>query len=351
MSEPMSFGAECPLPQSVDAERVTLAYGEGGRLSRRFIQERILPRFRNASLAALGDAATIPSTPGLAFTTDSYTVMPLFFPGGDIGRLAVFGTANDLVVSGAVPRWLSLALIIEEGLPWQVLDRVLDSIRTAAAAVDVTVVTGDTKVVPRGAVDQLFIAVSGLGEFGIAPPPGPAALQVDDVLIVSGPIGQHGAAVLCARDQLAFDPAPVSDCASLAEPLIALQQQGLTPRAVRDATRGGVAAVLHEWSASAGLGIDINEHSIPVSPEVRAVCELLGLDPLFLACEGTFVAASPASQIEAMLAVLGQHAVSRAAAVIGRVTKPRSVPVCVSRAAGRLVPLDEPAGNPLPRIC
>lgn len=351
MSDLASFSAECPLPASADAERITLAYGEGGRLSRRFVQERILPRFHNSTLNALGDAAALVSASRLAFTTDSYTVTPLFFPGGDIGRLAVYGAVNDLAVSGAVPRWLSLALMIEEGLPWSALDRVLDSIQSAAESATVSVVTGDTKVVPRGAVDKLFITTSGLGEIGPAPPTGPATLQADDVLIVSGPIGQHGAAVLCARDELDFDPAPVSDCGSLAAPLLALQDAGLTPRAVRDATRGGVAAVLHEWAAASRLGMDVDEHMLPIGPAVRAVCELLGLDPLFLANEGTFVAALPTSQCAATLEVLRQHAISQSATVIGRVTKPRITPVCVRRSAGRLVPLDEPAGSPLPRIC
>lgn len=351
MTEPWHFPAECPLPQSTDAERITLAYGEGGRLSRRLIQDRILARFGNGALNKLGDAAIIGPSQQLAFTTDSYTVTPLFFPGGDIGRLAVLGTVNDLAVSGAVPRWLSLALIIEEGLPWSILDRVLDSLQTAARETHIEVVTGDTKVVPRGAVDQLFINTAGIGEFVTPPPLGPVRLQVDDVIIVSGPIGQHGAAVLCARDQLDFAPLPVSDCGSLIAPLVALQEAGLTPRAVRDATRGGVAAVLHEWAAAAKLGITIDEHAIPISPAVRAVSELLGLDPLFLACEGTFVAAIPADQVHASLTILHRHVVSQLATVIGRMTPPRIAPVCVTRSTGRLVPLDEPAGQPLPRIC
>jgi len=353
MSEPDAEFAEltCPMPQSMDADCITLAYGEGGRLSRRLIHERILPRFHNAALANLGDAAFLNASGPVALTTDSYTVTPLFFPGGDIGRLAVFGAVNDLAVSGAVPRWLSLALVIEEGLPWAVLDRVLDSIQQAVHSAEVEVVTGDTKVVPRGAVDALFITTSALGELGPLPPPGPSALQAGDVLIVSGPIGRHGAAVLCAREGLDFDPAPTSDCASLVPPLQELQRARLTPRAVRDATRGGVAAVLHEWSAAAGVGITIDETAVPVTVEVRAVCELLGLDPLFLACEGTFVAAVPPEKLNATLDVLARHAVSRSATVIGRVVGRQSAPVCVQRAAGRLIPLDEPAGAPLPRIC
>jgi len=341
----------CPMPHSADAERITLAYGEGGRLSRQLIADRLLTRFGNPALTALGDAAVLTSTGRLAFTTDSYTVTPLIFPGGDIGQLAVCGTVNDLAVSGAIPRWLSLGLIIEEGLPWKILDHVLDSIQSAVRTADVQIVTGDTKVVPRGAVDKLFISTAGIGEYHDEPPAGPSSLEVGDTIIVSGPIGMHGAAVLCAREDLGFDPAPRSDCANLAPPLQALQSAGLTPRCARDATRGGVAAVIHEWSAARGLGIDIDVRQIPLSNEVNAVCELLGLDPLFLACEGTFVAAWPADRAEAALLLLHQQPLTQRAAVIGRVTAARRIPVCVMSAAGRLVPLDEPAGSPLPRIC
>lgn len=350
-SELFDLDLACPLPQSQDAERITLAYGDGGRLSRSFVQEWILSRFQHEALHALGDAAVLESSGRLAFTTDSYTVTPLFFPGGDIGTLAVCGTVNDLAVSGSCPRWLSLALIIEEGLPWQTLGRVLDSLQRTADAAGVAVVTGDTKVVPRGCVDQLMITTSGVGEFSLQAPAGRSVLQVGDVIVVSGPLGQHGAAILCARDELGFEPAPVSDCACLHVPLMALQQAGLQVRATRDATRGGVAAVLHEWCQFSRLAIDLEDDQLPVSAEVSAVCELLGLDPLFLACEGTFVAAVPAELIDPVLQVLRQHSVSRAATVIGRVVPVRSTPVCVRRAAGRLVPLDEPAGSPLPRIC
>lgn len=347
----MSEDFFCPMPQSADAECITLAYGEGGRLSRRLIQERLLPRFGNPALAALGDSAALTTKGRIAFTTDSYTVTPLFFPGGDIGCLAVYGTVNDLAVSGATPRWMSLSLMIEEGLPWETLDRVLDSIQSAANETGVTIVTGDTKVVPRGAVDRLFITTSGIGEFRDAVPAGPSTLLPGDVLIVSGPIGQHGAAILCAREDLGFDPPPSSDCANLGPPLLALQAHGVPPRAARDATRGGVAAVLHEWTAACGMGIDIDERQFPVGREVRAVCELLGLDPLFLACEGTFVGAWPEHQADEVLTQLRQHTITKNACIIGHVVPARAVPVCVLRAAGRLMPLDEPAGSPLPRIC
>jgi hydrogenase expression/formation protein HypE len=232
-----------------------------------------------------------------------------------------------------------------------VLDRVLDSIQAAAALANVTIVTGDSKVVPRGAVDKLFITTSGIGEILVPVPPGPAALQPDDVLIVSGPIGCHGAAILCAREQFDFEPPPVSDCTPLTGPLVALHNVKLTPRAVRDATRGGVAAVLHEWAQASKLTCVLKETAIPINADVRAVCELLGLDPLHLANEGTFVLATRPELVEPTLNVLRQHEVSSRAVVVGRVSQRRITPVTVVRGVGREVALDEPSGAPLPRIC
>ncbi len=345
-------GPGCPILSEDDGERITLAYGEGGRLSRRLIRERMLTRFSNDELNSLGDAAFLtPESRQLAFSTDGYTVTPLFFPGGDIGKLAVFGTTNDLSVSGAIPRWLSLSLIIEEGLPWSVLDRVLDSIQSASAIANVTIVTGDTKVVPRGAADKLFITTSGVGEVIEPSPPGARSLQPDDVLIVSGPIGSHGAAILCAREKFDFDPLPISDCAAISQPLISLYLARFTPRAVRDATRGGVAAVLHEWADASGLTCIINESAIPVTDCVRGICELLGLDPLNFANEGTFVLATPSELVESTLEILRKHSVTNQANVIGRVKPRRDNPVLVVRGIGREVVLDEPSGSPLPRIC
>ena len=345
-------GSGCPILSEDDRERITLAYGEGGRLSRQLIRERILTRFANDHLNALGDAALLtPRSRQLAFSTDAYTVTPLFFPGGDIGTLAVFGTTNDLAVSGAIPRWLSLSLIIEEGLPWSVLDRVLDSIQSASAIANVTIVTGDTKVVPHGAADKLFITTSGVGEVMESAPPGPRSLQPDDVLIVSGPIGCHGAAVLCAREKFDFDPVPTSDCASLSLPLVSLYSARLTPHAVRDATRGGVAAVLHEWADASELTCIIDESAIPITDCVRGICELLGLDPLNFANEGTFVLATKPESVESTLDLLRQHLVTHQAGVIGQVKPRRNSPVLVVRGIGREVALDEPFGSPLPRIC
>ena len=342
----------CPLPASPDAAQVTLAHGEGGRLTRKLIAEHLLPVLGNTLLATLGDAVALPPLSGpLAFTTDSFVVSPLFFPGGDIGTLAVYGTVNDLVVSGARPRWLSLSLIIEEGLAFAILHRVIQSIADAANVAGVQVVTGDTKVVPRGAVDQLFINTSGIGELIAPVPPGPAALQPGDELIVTGPIGRHGIAILASREHLGFEPAPRSDCGPLIAVAELLREMDCPIRAMRDATRGGVAAVLHEWASSAGTTMSIDEAMIPVSADVRGACELLGLDPLHVPNEGTMVLAVPAGWGERTVSRLHSLALTAEAAVIGKVISRRVDPVIVRRVMGTDQPLDEPLGSPLPRIC
>ncbi|MBS0201277.1 MAG: hydrogenase expression/formation protein HypE [Planctomycetes bacterium] len=327
-------------------------------MSRSLIRDQILRRLGNDTLLRLEDSATLmlPSpddeaSTALAFTTDGYTVSPLFFPGGDIGKLAVFGTVNDLAVTGARPLWLSLAMIIEEGLPVSLLNQVLDSIRDAAVTAHVQIVTGDTKVVPRGMTDKLYVTTSGIGVRCHSAPTGAATLQPDDEIIVSGPIGCHGAAVLCSREQFDFDPLPHSDCAPLTEPLMALISAGLTPRAVRDATRGGVAAVLHEWTEMSRTRCMLVEDQIPVTASVRAVCELLGLDAIHLANEGTCLLATPSHLVQPTLALLRQFPITQSAAAIGRVAVSRRPAVTMVRVSGREVAIDEPSGAPLPRIC
>jgi hydrogenase expression/formation protein HypE len=329
-----------------------LAHGEGGRLMRQLIQRRILPAVDSEYLRAAGDAAVLPACRGqLAMTTDSFVVSPLFFPGGDIGSLAVFGTVNDLVVAGADPRWISLALILEEGLEIALLERVLASVAAAAERVGVLVVTGDTKVVPRGAADKLFINTTGIGEMIGGSPAGPQELSPGDALIVTGPIGRHGMAVMVAREGLAFEPSPSSDSAPLAEAVRALQRASVPLRAMRDATRGGVGAVLHEWAEVSGQTLVVDEALLPVTPEVRGVCELLGLDPIHVANEGTMVVAVPAGCADEALNILRGVAETEHAVCMGRV-EPRGVAaVVVERATGQRVPLDEPIGAPLPRIC
>ncbi|HVX12240.1 MAG TPA: hydrogenase expression/formation protein HypE [Pirellulales bacterium] len=342
----------CPLPAPAGNDLVTLAHGEGGLASRKLIQERIVPRLQNEILAQLGDAATLPKSQyPLAFSADSFVVSPLFFPGGDIGTLAVFGTANDLAMAGARPRWLSLSLILEEGLPLTTLDSVLNSIAESAAHIDVSVVTGDTKVVPRGAADGMFIQTTGIGELMHPPPPGPAAITPGDELIVSGPIGQHGIAVLVARERLAIEPPPESDCGPLLAAVDAIRSAGIDVRAMRDATRGGAAAVLHEWAAVSRCSMAIDEQTVPISAVVRGTSELLGLDPLHIANEGTMLLAVAAGEGARAVEALARLPRTARAAVIGGATSAAAAPVIVKRALGRYQRLDEPFGAPLPRIC
>ncbi|MBI1312178.1 hydrogenase expression/formation protein HypE [bacterium] len=349
-----SWQLHCPIPIPADSDRISLAHGEGGRLMRRLIEEQILPRFRDSgdAVRSPGDAALLPAIDsGLALTTDSFVASPLFFPGGDVGRLAVFGTVNDLVVAGAEPLWLSLSLIIEEGLPVAVLERVLDSAAAAAVEAGVRIVTGDTKVVPRGAADGLFLNTSGVGRILEPAPPGPESLQPGDELIISGPIGRHGIAILAAREQLGLTPSPETDCACLREPARCLRDAAIPVRAMRDATRGGVTAVLHEWAAASGHTLTIDAIAIPTTPDVRGAAELLGLDPLHIANEGTMLIAVPQGTGAAAVAALQGSAISREATVIGRLGQRGVAPVTVVRALGREQPLDEPSGILLPRIC
>ena len=342
---------QCPLPDAGGGDLITLAHGEGGRLMRQLISERIIRAVQNETLLQMGDAALLPAGDGtLAMTTDSFVISPLFFPGGDIGSLAVYGTSNDLAVSGARPLWISLGLILEEGLPLATLDQVLESVAKAARQVGVQVVTGDTKVVPRGAADLLFINTTGIGQVE-RPPLGPGKLQPGDVILVSGPIARHGMAVMAVRESLAFDPVPTSDSGSLVDAAAALRAADLQVCAMRDATRGGVAAVLHEWSEACAQTISIDESSIPVTPEVRGVCEVLGLDPLHVANEGTMVVAVPGDSASHALDVLRNIPQTTGAVRIGQVRQRSAAAVVVRRALGREMPLDEPVGAPLPRIC
>jgi hydrogenase expression/formation protein HypE len=347
----MTTGIQCPIPDSGKSELVQLSHGEGGRLMRELLDRHVLPPLMNDILAQSGDAAVLPAVEGrIVMTTDSYVVSPLTFPGGDIGTLAVFGTCNDLAVAGARPKWISLGLIVEEGFSLSELDAILASLARAADQAGVQVVTGDTKVVPRGTADGLFINTTGVGELCFAVP-GPSRLQVGDAILVSGPIGSHGVAVLSARERLDFDPCPQSDCGLLFPAVDALRSAGVPVRAMRDATRGGLSAVLHEWTDACGHSILLEGERIPVSSEVNGVCELLGLEPLHIACEGTMAVAVPADCCPRALAVLGRIPISRSAVQVGAVAARQASPVVIRRSLGQLVPVDEPLGAPLPRIC
>ncbi|MCA9191739.1 MAG: hydrogenase expression/formation protein HypE [Planctomycetales bacterium] len=318
---------------------------------RRFIREHISSKL---ALGSAMDDSAILNLPQkqLAMTTDSFVVSPLFFPGGNIGSLAVHGTVNDLAVAGAQPIAISLALILEEGLEISLLENVLESLRNAAEACNVTICTGDTKVVQRGAVDKLFINTTGVGclqtKFALSS----ANVRAGDELIVSGPIGQHGMAVLCAREDLKLVPTPISDSAPLHQECSALLLGlGANLRCMRDATRGGISAVLHEWAMDAQLSMQIDESRIPVSAEVRGACELLGLDPLYVANEGTMLIAVARDHSVRALEVLRQLNPATKAAIIGQVVPALSAPVVIRRLHGALIPVDEPQGAPLPRIC
>jgi hydrogenase expression/formation protein HypE len=353
MSHSESWKQFCPVPVSAHADRISLAHGEGARLSRQLIQQKILPRFSAIGSNAISDAAII-QTQGhrLAVCTDSHTVSPLFFPGGDIGSLSVYGTVNDLAVSGADPRWLTLALIIEEGLPIVVLDKILDSIQATANECAVRIISGDTKVVPRGVVDSLMINTTGIGEVVEPTPTGPQSIRIGDRIVVSGPIGCHGIAVLSVREGTMLDAAPLSDSRSLVAAVAALRNAaGAHVRCIRDATRGGISAVLREWATECPFSFGLIESAIPVTDSVRGACELLGLDPLYVANEGTLVAVVDAEYVDSGLAALRQIAGAESAAVIGEIQPSAICPVTIQRLFGSPKPLDEPAGAPLPRIC
>ena len=349
-SDSTPFG-ECPVPSS-GPEEILLGHGSGGKLTARLIEKIILPAFRNPALERLDDQAILPfGGARLAFTTDSYVVTPIFFPGGDIGELAVNGTVNDLAMGGARPLYLSLAFILEEGLPIADLERVIQSVRRAAARAGVDVVTGDTKVVGRGSGDKIFINTSGIGLV----PPGidlsSARVQPGDAILVSGPIGDHGVAILSRREGLEFDGQIESDTAPLHELVAAALAAGPDIHALRDPTRGGVAATLVEIATRRGLGLEVDESAVPVRDAVRGACEILGLDPLMVANEGKLVAFVPEASSERVLQALRAHPLGSGACRIGRVTADHPGFVTLRTPIGGQRILDLPFGESLPRIC
>ena len=325
----------------------TLDYGSGGKKTAALIDEIIIPELGNNALNALGDGAILDGQ--LAFSTDSFVVDPLFFPGGDIGKLCVCGTVNDLAMCGAEPKYLSLALIIEEGLPTESLRRIVASIKAAAEAAGVAVVTGDTKVVERGRGDGVYITTSGIGVVRY-PGLGPERMRPGDAVLISGTAGDHGAAVMLARDAL-MEGEIRSDCAALNGLVRAVLESGAQVRVLRDPTRGGVATTLCEFAESAALGIELDETAIPVRRDVSAACALLGLDPLYCANEGKMLAVVAAKDEERALAAMRSVPEGKNAAIIGRVISERPGKVVLRTAMGGSRMLQKLAGAQLPRIC
>jgi hydrogenase expression/formation protein HypE len=326
--------------------RVSLELGSGGKLMRDFIAGNIVPRFANGYLSELSDASHLPG--GIAFTTDSYVVDPIFFPGGDIGTLAVNGTVNDLVVSGAIPRFISLALILEEGMAGEDLERVLGSVRAAARKAGVRVVTGDTKVVRRGQGDKVFINTSGIGRVVARPSIG--KIRPGDKLILTGTLGEHSAAIMLARGEYGLTSRVRSDCAPLLFLLRAWKRGALW---MRDVTRGGLATVLSELAERLPYPLLVEEDRIPLSRPVRAAAGLLGIDPLFLACEGRAVVVAPKDKADAILRDIRRDPSGRRAAIVGEVQTKVGKPgeLLLSTNSGGLRLLEPLTSELLPRIC
>lgn len=333
------------------SEKILLAHGSGSKLSHDLIDKILVPPIDNPILARMDDSAVFQFNGRLAFTTDSYVVNPVFFPGGDIGRLAVCGTVNDLSMSGAIPLHLSLALIIEEGLELDDLRRVIESVRDTAAEAGVQIVTGDTKVVNRGKADRLFINTAGIGLVNEGLDISGSNARPGDKIILSGGIGEHGVAVMSQREGLQFKVPIVSDCAPLNRLVSDILAASRNIHCLRDPTRGGLASTLNEFARQSGVGIVIEEDKIPVHDGVRGACELLGLDPLYIANEGKLVAIVNPADAEHVLATMKKNRYGVQAAIIGQVTTEHRGHVVMKTRIGASRIVDMPAGEILPRIC
>jgi hydrogenase expression/formation protein HypE len=353
------FGS-CPVPRS-HYEHILLGHGSGGTLMADLIRRVFVPGFGNPVLSALEDQATLsldghwpesgPAAPRLAFTTDAFVVRPLFFPGGDIGKLAVHGTVNDLAVGGAVPLFLSAAFILEEGLVLEELARIVASMRAACAEAGVALVTGDTKVVDRGKGDQVFITTSGIGVV----PPGRAlsirAARLGDRILVSGTVGDHGIAIMSVREGIEFETVLESDTAPLTDLVRVMLEACPAIRCMRDPTRGGLSSALNELAEASRVGVTLTEKAIPIRSEVHAACEMLGLDPLYVANEGKLIAVVPPADANRVLEAMRGHPRGGNAAVIGEVVADHRGMVIMKSLAGGERVVTMLAGEQLPRIC
>lgn len=349
MNQP--FNLNCPLPIG-QYEHATLAHGGGGRLMQQLLERLIRPAFDNPWLDQRHDS-TVLEVGGsrIAFTTDGYVIKPLFFPGGDIGKLAVCGTLNDLAMSGAKPLFLSASLIIEEGFAFADLQRILHSMGEAARTAGVAIVTGDTKVVENGKGDGLYIVTGGIGLIEHQMTIAPGSIAVGDDILVTGDIGRHGVAIISEREGLSFETSIASDCADLSGLVADLLAAGCVLHCLRDLTRGGLASALLELARDAQVSIELEETTIPVLPQVRAACEILGFDPLYVANEGQMTLFVPPAETERVLALLHQHPLGSQAAKIGSVKASDEARVELRNAFGVNRMLDLLSGEQLPRIC
>ena len=345
-----AFALACPVPLAGD-ETIQVAHGGGGRATERLLDTIFRPAFDGPELARRHDGARLDLSGPIAFTTDSYVVKPLVFPGGDIGTLAINGTVNDLAMCGARPAYLSAGFILEEGLDTTLLGRIVASMRDAARAAGVRIVTGDLKVVDRGKADGVFINTAGVGTIVARHPVEPQSVRPGDAVILSGDIGRHGIAVMAAREGLGFESAITSDCAPLVAPVLALFEADIAVHCLRDLTRGGLAGGLVEVAETAGLAIAVEEQAIAVRDDVGAACEILGLDPFQVANEGRFLAFVAAADAERAVGILRRHQVSAGSVVIGTVgAAPAGRVSCRGPIGGTRI-IDRLSGEQLPRIC
>ena len=352
------LGWTCPRPLQ-NYPTIVMGHGAGGRMMADLIEHLFAPAFDNEWLGQMGDSTVLPpaslvnsltDTPALAFTTDSFVVSPLFFPGGNIGELAVFGTVNDLAMRGAKPLFLSAGFILEEGLPMETLGNIVTAMAQACRSAGVRIATGDTKVVQRGHGDGIYINTSGIGVIPTGVDIGPTNARPGDALLVSGTMGDHGIAIMSVREVLTFQTEIQSDTAPL-NGLVEVMLAAGKIHCLRDATRGGLAAVLNELAASSNVGIEFDETKVPLRPEVNAACEMLGLDPLYVANEGKLVAIVPGEVSEQVLAAMQAHEYGKNAAIIGRVVETHRGMVTAKTSIGGMRVVDVPAGELLPRIC
>lgn len=343
-------GWSCPLPLR-DNPNIVMGHGGGGKLSAELVEHLFVPAFGEHGPDVSTDGAVFDGSSRMVMSTDSFVIRPRFFPGGNIGNLAVNGTINDVAMLGAVPKYLSVAFVLEEGLPMAELGTVAESMGVAAAAAGVQIVTGDTKVVDRGHGDGVYITTTGVGELADGVDIGPHRIKPDDVVLVSGTIGDHGMAIMSVREGLEFESAIVSDTAALHGMVADLIAAGVDVHALRDPTRGGLAASLNELAAAAGVGVVVDERAVPVQRAVQSACEILGMDPFYVANEGKLVAIVSATDAKHALEVMQAHPLGADAAVIGHCTERHPGMLVANTAIGSTRVVDTQIGEQLPRIC